>query len=254
MAALERTEADLKVQCSIEARYLPAARAERREAQAAAREAARPAPSRVGWDSRPTLADVRRDKAAAAARAAAPLTKEDKAIRRQLAERDRRWDHKRHATPATMEHATEHRTGALARLCEAGTIDADQLAAALEIAEQHEKIARAVTPRTASFETRIDAGRRGDGHFYEALGAVRREEAYDRWREAMGQRAPIGAVLEMIVGDPPGYSVVAKRWRMSDRRAKKVLIEALDRWWVELGHAKRAISEADLLAAHAGLV
>ena len=253
MAGMERNETDLKVQRAVEGRYLPQARAERHHAQAQYREEHRPAKSTVRWNTRPTNADRRRDEARAIDEATrvALLTDEDKAIREALAERDREWAFKRHATSATMAEA--NRPGRLARLCSDGVISPDQLEAARQIDDAYEAAVRDVTPRTASFETRIDAGQRGDGTFFEALGAVRREQAYDDWRAAMAKRAPIGAVLAMIVAEPRGYSVVAKQFRMSARRAKAVLIEALDLWPRCHADARRRISAAHLVAFQAGL-
>lgn len=250
---LERTEADRKVQRAIEGRYLPAARAERLEAQAEHRAKAAASAPHVGWSVRATNADRRHDAARAAAEAARfeRLTDEDKALRRATAERDQRWDHKRHATSATMEEA--HRPGRLAQLCLKGEISADQLESARAIDDAYQATVRDVCPRTASFETRIDAGQRGDGTFFEALGAVRREKAYEEWRTIMARLAPIAAVLAMIVNEPLGYSVVARRFGMGDRRAKAVLIAALDLWPRCYADARRLVSAADLAAAQAGL-
>lgn len=207
----------------------------------------------MGWNTRTTNADRRLDEAreAAAAARAANLTDEDKALRKAMATRDREWDHKRHATPATMAEA--NRPGRLAQLCASGEISADQLQAAREIDDAYEAVARDVITRTASFETRIDAGQRGDGKFFEALGAVRREHAYEDWRAIMAKRAPIGAVLAMIVGEPLGYSVAARRFGMSARRAKTILLLALDLWPFCYDEARKRISPDDLAAAQVGL-
>jgi hypothetical protein len=62
------------------------------------------------------------------------------------------------------------------------SIDADQLAAAVEIALAAERIGRDVAVKTASLETRVEMTRLGDGCFFEKLGQVRREVAYSDWR------------------------------------------------------------------------
>ena len=114
----------------------------------------------------------------------------------------------------------------------------------------HARIVRDVTIGTTSLETRVDQSRRGEAAFFEQLGAVRREVAYGKWREALPEPAP---VLAMVIEDL-GVSRAAKRWRMRNSRAKKLLGEALDLWRDMLDDAYRAIREADLLAARAGLL
>ncbi|WP_375382281.1 hypothetical protein [uncultured Sphingomonas sp.] len=260
MTGLERSGTDLKVQRAIEGRYLPEARADRRSAQAASKAALQPAPSTVRWNSRPTKADRKRDEAAAAERAAraARATEEDRLLRAAQAAQAERWDHKRHATPATMDAAIENevcveartRSGALARLFNTRSIDAGQLAAAVEIAGVAERIARDVTTKSASYEARVDNGRHG-GAAEEKLSQVRREIAYRDWRKAV--RGPLGAVLDMIVGDTIGYTVVARRYGMSEHRAKRVLIDALDLWPSVIGRVCRLIDQADLDRAQARL-
>jgi hypothetical protein len=86
--------------------------------------------------------------------------------------------------------------------------------------------------RTASLETRVDVTRLGDGSFFERLGQVRREAAYTRWRAQLRRPAP---VLEMLVGEPVGFTIVAARYRMHNRKAKQLLIDALDLWPQILG-------------------
>lgn len=260
---MEQTDVDLKVQRAIEARYLPDAREERRAAQEMHKLASAPRPSRVRWDTRPPKkckpSDIEQEVAVRSAdqvdrwrRKHRDVASNERALRKTRAEVEHRWDHKINATPATLEHAANHRAGPLARLFDSGAIDAEQLAAAVDIADAYERRCREVTVRTASLETRIDAGRRGDGAFYEALGAVQREVAYQRWSAAV--RGPLAAVLTMIVGDALGYTIVARRWRMSNRRAKQLLLDALDLWWRELGSARRDVDAATLVAAHAGIL
>lgn len=170
-----------------------------------------------------------------------------------VAQRER-WSHKANGTPQTHEHAHAARTreGSLARLYNTGAIDAHQLGAAIDIASVAERIGADVAVRTASLETRIDSGRRGDGKFYEALNQVRREVAYSRWRSQV--RGPIGAVLDMIVGDAVGFTIVARRYRMHNRRAKQLLIDALDLWPKIYGEVRKQIDDAALDSAHAELL
>lgn len=163
-----------------------------------------------------------------------------------------RWSH-RQGTPETLEHAHSVRQGALARLYHSGAISAEQLASAEKIAAAVAMIAAGVGMRTCSLEARVDMTRMGDGTFYEALGRVRLEVAYTCWRDRVAQLGPIGAVLDMIVSDV-GFTVVARRYRMHNRRAKKLLIAALDLWAVSIDDAAREVNAATLAAAHAGLI
>jgi hypothetical protein len=144
----------------------------------------------------------------------------------------------------------------LARLYASGAISIEQLGSALEIASVAEKIGSEVTVRTVSLETRVDQSMRGDGGFFEALGQVRREVAYGNWRRALPGLLgglPIAAVLEMIVEDV-GVTIVARRYRMHVRRARKLLSDALDSWPSHLWSAVREVDEATLLAAQSGLL
>lgn len=183
----------------------------------------------------------------------------ERALRRSNARLAERWKHKNEGTPETHEHASRRNQGALVRLYKDGSIDAEQLAAAVEIATVAERIGGDVAVKTASLETRIDVTRCGDGGFFERLGQVRREVAYTRWRAEVplrpgsGRAVPIAAILEMIVGEPVGFTVVARRYRMHNRRAKRLLLDALDLWPRILGGVCREIDEKELSAAHARL-
>lgn len=154
-------------------------------------------------------------------------------------------------TPETLERASRTNQGSLARLCRDGTITANQLAAAEQIRQIAETIRASVALPIASWETRVDSGFRPELQFFEALGKVRGEMAYTRWRSAVD--GPLSMLLDMIVGDE-GYSVVAVRYRMGPQRAKRLLIDALDLWWKLRGEVNREVDPATLVAAHAGLL
>lgn len=236
-----------------------AEREARRVAQTARKESERQPPSRVKWNRRPgelralTAAELRiRDRVELQRQ-----ERGDDGEGMRAAERieiETRWDHKRHGTPATLEHATRTQTGPLARLYLSAAIDAVQLDAAVEIATIAERIGSDVSVRTASLETRIDAGRFG-GEAFETLGRVRREMAYTQWRASLGNARPL--VMAMVIGDiggtegPIGYSVAAKRYRTSARKAKAALIDALDLWPRILGDIRRTVDEDDLARANA---
>lgn len=140
-------------------------------------------------------------------------------------------------TPETLERAARSQQGALARLYRSGAIDANQLAAAEEIRVVVERIRSAVALPIASWETRVDAGFRPDAAHQERYGNIVGELSYTRWRaDAAG---PSSMLIEIIVDDT-GYSVAAVRYRMSARRARALLIGALDLWWKIRGQVGRS--------------
>lgn len=138
-----------------------------------------------------------------------------------------RWSHKVHGTPETHEAAGTHHD-ALNQLKANGTIDAEQKEAADEIANVYRSIEADVGIKVASLEARVDSSPRRAAMVAEGVYRVRMHLAYRYWRYALP--APKQLVLDMIVGDPIGYTVAARRYRVHNRKAKRLLIEALDRW------------------------
>ncbi|MEE2917171.1 MAG: hypothetical protein VYB32_08890 [Pseudomonadota bacterium] len=131
-------------------------------------------------------------------------------------------------TPETLEFAARsaRREGALARLHATGAIDAHQLAAAERIATAHAQTVADVAVRTAKLEPRSTGGG-PDAASAERIGRVILERQYTAWRAAV---APHAAMLLAIIVDDMGVTVAARRWRLSNRRARGILIAALDRW------------------------
>jgi hypothetical protein len=177
------------------------------------------------------------------------LAAAERALRLRQLDLEERSGHKR-GTAATYEAAQVRREGAMVRLYMSGAISPDELGAAEEIAAAAERIGAAVGVRTMSMETRIDQGRQGDGTFWEGLGQVRRERAYRRWREALGNMAP--AIEDMIVRDI-GLVETAAKHRIGVRRLRKTLIDALGAWGPSLRWARDWINDDDLNHAHARL-
>jgi hypothetical protein len=175
----------------------------------------------------------------------------ERRLRKERATALASWKHKNEGTPETHERASRRNQGALASLYKKGAIDAEQLASAEEIARIAERIGADVAVRTASLETRVDLGpRHYDSLHDERIQQVRREMAYTEWRQQLPQPAP---VLDMLVGEPIGFTIVAERYRMHHRKAKRLLIHALDLWPVVLGAVCKSIDERDLQLAHARL-
>jgi hypothetical protein len=175
----------------------------------------------------------------------------ERRLRKERAETLKSWKHKNEGTPETHERASRRNQGALASLYKNGSIDGEQLASAEEIARIAERIGADVAVRTASLETRVDLGpRHYDALHDERIQQVRREMAYTEWRQQLPQPAP---VLDMLVGEAIGFTVVAARHRMHHRKAKRLLIQALDLWPEILGRVYKMVDQQDLDRAHARL-
>lgn len=178
-----------------------------------------------------------------------PEAEIDRALRKQREADADAWSHKE-GTPQT--HARAEHSTALGRLFLSGIIDRDQLAAAEQINAVHEMIERDVGIRVVSYEPRIDCSASGRDALLEGIVMVRREMAYGWWRERL--RSPRRAILDMIVGEPTAFSTVARRHRIGKNRAKNLLIHSLNLWGEALDWAAKQVDEADLAAAHAGLL
>lgn len=229
---------------------------ERRRRQAP--ETAEPA---TGWSTKPDRSKRRKGAASTAlekragenksrwARRHPRIAAEEKQLRKERIARRSRWSRTEDGTAETHERAARRNEGRLVQLYRNEVIDAEQLAAAEEIALVHERIGAAVAVKTASLETRVDMTRSGDGSFFERLANVRREIAYTRWRHQA--EGPIGAVLEMIVGDRLGFTVVAQRYGMHHRKARRLLIAALSLWPTILKDVCREVDHKALARAQA---
>ena len=178
------------------------------------------------------------------------IARHERALRKANIAARRDYGHKRNGTPETHQKAAAVKQGALARLFQAGSISVDQLAWAAEIRRVHERITSDVRVGCMSLESRVDTNRHFDGTFFEKLGLVRAELAYTAWRRALTHP---GAVLAMVVDDEACLSV-ARRHAMGTRKARQLLVAALDDWPRRNKDARDAVDEADLLAAQAGLL
>lgn len=194
------------------------------------------------------------DSAATASLAAAVAEAEVALAQRRLVS-VARWSHKNQGTAATHENAAHTRQGPLARLYMAGGLTIDQLAYAVEIAMVAEMIERDVGPGIMSYEPRIDTGSRYGkikASLVDGIIRVRREVAYTYWRGWLPM--PKRAILDMIIGDPIAYSTAALRYGMHKRKAKRLLIRALDLWPDAMEKAEDEVDDASLAAAHAGIL
>lgn len=173
---------------------------------------------------------------------------EERALRKQRRQIRKEFGHKVNGTPETHFHAASTRQGAIARLYRSGKLFIDELARAVEIAATARRLSAEVSLRCVSLETRVDVSRH-DHAFFEALGAVRREVAYRRWRAMLPRPGP---VVAMILDDV-GATRAARQARMRRAGVIMLLCEALDLWGQLMADATHDIDEATLLAAQAGL-
>lgn len=178
------------------------------------------------------------------------LAAEERTIRKAIACDHEQFKHKAHGTVQTHAHAARTRQGALARLFQTEAINGEQLQAGADIASAAERIMQDVAVRTANHEGRVDRSRHGDA-FWEALGSVWLEAAYSDWRRSVGSAAPL--VLAIVVDDL-ALTAAAARHHMSARRARAMLVDALDRWIAIFAATRKAIDPAALLAAQAAVL
>ncbi|WP_234415629.1 hypothetical protein [Sphingobium yanoikuyae] len=161
------------------------------------------------------------------------------------------WNHKAYGTPETWERSTSTHDGALIQLHRNGTIDKDQLEWAAQIANVYRSLEADVGIKVASLEARVDQSR-GGGRAAEGVLRVRMHLAYSYWRDMLPM--PKQLVLDMIVGDAIGYSVAAGRYRVHKRKAKRFLIEALNRWPLCVARAFSVVDRSVVDALNEGRV
>jgi len=170
------------------------------------------------------------------------------------AERD--FGHKVHGTTETHARAARTRQGAIARLYQGGHVTIDQLGAAMELVAAHEGIGVSLGIRTVSLETRVDTSKRADSQFYEALGAVRREVTFSRWRSELVERhGPKALTLARLVAiEDVALRSAAQRVRMRDAGARELLRHALNLWNAIGRDVHKEIDPAILAAAQAAIL
>ncbi|NML88741.1 hypothetical protein HHL26_06625 [Sphingobium sp. TB-6] len=159
------------------------------------------------------------------------------------------WDHKAYGTPETWERSTRTHDGALIQLHRNGTIDKDQLEWAAQIANVYRSLEADVAVKVASLEARVDQSR-GGGRAAEGVLRVRMHLAYGYWRDLLPM--PKQMVLDMIVGDAVGFTVAARRYRVHNRRARRELIAAIDRWPLCVAAAFSLVGREEIEAMNHG--
>ncbi|WP_232307438.1 hypothetical protein [Sphingobium chungbukense] len=160
------------------------------------------------------------------------------------------WGHKVNGTPETWERSTRTHDGSLVQLHRNGTIDKNQLEWAAQIANVYRSLEADVAVKVASLEARVDQSKHHGGQAAESVYRVRMHLAYGYWRDMLPM--PKQMVLDMIVGDTIGYSVAAHRYRVHKRKAKRFLLDALNRWPMCVAHAFSMVDRRTVDALNAG--
>ena len=145
---------------------------------------------------------------------------------------------------------TRQSRSALAYMRERGSISDDQFYSAQQIAKVAEMIERQVRLGCASMEARVDCSSSAKDALYESLSNVRAEAAYNEWRHKLP--LPRRMFIDMVTQDA-GLSAIAAEHNMGWLKAKKLLIEALDRWPEIYARCAKGIDRDDIDAAHARL-
>ena len=134
-------------------------------------------------------------------------------------------------------------TSSLLRLCARGVIDAEQLAAAQEIADEARRIGTEVGYASGSVEARVDCGSSGKTYGAEHLHRVCLERAYTAWRNDLKQ--PRGMVLAMVTQDNK-LAAIAAHYGRNWVSAIKTLKAALNVWPQYKRDAFNGITQDDL--------
>lgn len=141
-----------------------------------------------------------------------------------------RWGHKR-GTPETYEQISYVREGdrqsGIDRMAEIGQISTEQHAAAMDICFVAERIESAVSVRSGNIEARVDCQGAGRDQLIESLGIIRLEMVYSAWRDRLPM--PKRMVIDMVT-NTQSLVRTARSYGVPWRRARKQLIDALDRW------------------------
>ena len=153
------------------------------------------------------------------------------------------------ATPQTEAAYLRAHAGSLAQLRQNGTIDAGQLVYAEQIRLAAEEQGADVAVGIVDYEPRIATTQRGPSEqIIESLSEARRSVAYGLWRQAIPD--PKGVIFDMLTGPVVGYTVAAKRYKMGNGRAKRLLIAAIDLWPECMDQAVAIVTRASLVDFH----
>lgn len=144
-------------------------------------------------------------------------------------------------TPETIAHldARNRRPGAIARLYQSRAINAEQLAAADEIATVYRAIMADTPYRTASWETRTGGG--GAGGDSVELPMIQTFDglfAIEMWLRSIEQPEAMLAIIARDVG----LTIAAHRHALSVPRTRELLRAALTKWYNRFSRGEIAAS------------
>lgn len=138
-------------------------------------------------------------------------------------------------------------TNPMLALYERGSITEEQFEASVQIARVAEIISQAVGMRSASLEARVDNSGSAKDLLIEHIGRVRLEATYSAWRQTLPM--PRRMVIDLVTGSV-SLTVSSRRYRMRKRKAKVILVDALERWIKLREKIESEIEEQEVIAAH----
>jgi hypothetical protein len=130
----------------------------------------------------------------------------------------------------------------VARLYENGVITAEQLQAAVMIAQVAERIECTVAVKVGGMEPRVDNSGSMHDQLVETMHTVRCEIAYTKWRARLP--TPKRMIIDMLVMTQP-MARTARSFGMDWPRARNLVKKALDRWIDIFDKVSREIDEQD---------
>lgn len=133
------------------------------------------------------------------------------------------------------------------QLYDRGQITKEQYEAAVDIACAVERVQRSVSVRGASLEARVDCSGSASGLLVERLSVAKLEITYSLWRRRLPM--PRQMIIDMIIL-PGSLFAKCRIYRMGWPKARKRLLDALDRWIELREKVAREVDEEDLRAAH----
>lgn len=164
----------------------------------------------------------------------------------EVAALNARWSHKQ-GTPETLERIesvpSRRRQSPLMRMYQNGKISLEELAAAEQIADVIEMRERAVAPKTAMLEARVDCSGAGKDVLVEGLRRIRYEVAFSIWRDKIP--VPKRMIMDMIQTNQ-SYTQQAQKYGLNWRTARKRLLTSLQLWIQLIEETQKNVSVRDV--------
>lgn len=153
-----------------------------------------------------------------------------------------------HVETNTLARTKRNRfSNPLIDLRDRGVITDEQFTAGEEIQGAHQLITQEVGVRGSQFKAQVDCSGSNKGVLVERLATVRAQVAYAKWRARLP--TPKALVIDMLTM-PQAMFATARSYKVGWPRARRLLIESLDRWIDVREWAWSNIDEEDIEASH----